>query len=109
MRRLASRVLNKLFVRALFGLKVHDSQCGAKLFEADVLKDILPETTEPGWAFDIDLLCRIQRAGYAIREFPIEWHHVPGNPTTFFMMGLQMLVSVVRVKTSLLISPKEPV
>lgn len=98
MRRLASRILNKVFVHGLFGLQVNDSQCGAKLFRSDVLKQVLPESTEPGWAFDIDLLCRIKRLGYGIREFPIEWHHVSGNPTTFAWMSLQMLASIWRVK-----------
>jgi glycosyltransferase involved in cell wall biosynthesis len=100
-RRLASRVLNKVFVHALFGLKVYDSQCGAKLFRAEVLEKLLPVASEPGWAFDIDLLCRVQRLGYGIRELPIKWHHVPGNPTTFFVMGLQMLASVWRVRLAL--------
>lgn len=100
-RRFASRVLNKLFVHGLFGLDINDSQCGAKLFRADVLKRILPEAVERGWAFDIELLCRVKRFGYGIREFPTEWHHIPGNPTTFVVMGLQMLASVWRVKKAL--------
>jgi len=100
-RRMASRVLNKLVVHGLFGLAVHDSQCGAKLFRREVLDKILPESTEPGWAFDIDLLCRVKRLGYVIRELPIEWHHVPGNPTTFMVMSMQMITSVWRVKQAL--------
>ncbi|QBG47504.1 glycosyltransferase family 2 protein [Verrucomicrobia bacterium S94] len=101
MRRAASRILNKIFVQGLFGVPVRDSQCGAKLFKAEVIQNILPEAVEPGWAFDIDLLCRTKRAGYRIREFPIKWHHVPGNPTRFFVMGLQMLASIWRVKRAL--------
>lgn len=100
-RRIASRILNKLFVQGLFGLNVRDSQCGAKLFRKDVLEEILPNATEPGWAFDIDLLCRVKRVGHEILELPVEWHHVPGNATAFFLMGTQMLASVLRVKKSL--------
>ncbi len=101
LRRLASRILNKIVVHGMFGLQIRDSQCGAKLFRKDVLERVLPESTEPGWAFDIDLLCRVKRLGYDIRELPIEWHHVPGNPTTFMLMSLQMLASVLRVKRAL--------
>jgi len=101
LRRLASRFLNKIIVHGMFGLQVRDSQCGAKLFRRDVLEKVLPESTEPGWAFDIDLLCRVKRLGYVIREYPIEWHHVPGNPTTFMLMSMQMLASVWRVKRAL--------
>lgn len=101
MRRLASRLLNKLVVHGLFGLDVRDSQCGAKVFRSDVLDNVLPESTESGWAFDIDLLCRVKRLGYGIREFPVEWHHVPGNPINFMLMSLQMIASVWRVKRAL--------
>ncbi len=100
-RRLASRVLNKVVVHGFFGLDIRDSQCGAKLFRQEVLAKVLPETTEPGWAFDIDLLCRVKQLGYAIREYPIEWHHVSGNPINFMLMSLQMLASVWRVKRAL--------
>jgi glycosyltransferase involved in cell wall biosynthesis len=101
MRRLASRLLNKVFVQGLFGLELSDSQCGAKLFRRDVLEQVLPEAIEQGWAFDIDLLCRVKRLGYDIRELPTEWHHVAGNTTTFMVMSLQMLASVFRVKRAL--------
>jgi len=101
MRRLASRILNKMFAQGVFGLKVRDSQCGAKVFRADVLEKVLPESSESGWAFDIDLLCRVTRLGYGIREFPIEWHHVPGNPINFILMSVQMVASVWRVKRAL--------
>jgi glycosyltransferase involved in cell wall biosynthesis len=101
MRRLASRILNKLFVHVLFGLNARDTQCGAKIFRKEVLDEILPEAVESGWAFDIDLLSRVKRHGYGIQEYPIEWHHVPGNTTTFMIMGVQMLASVWRVKRAL--------
>jgi glycosyltransferase involved in cell wall biosynthesis len=101
MRRLASRLLNKFVVHGLFGLDVRDSQCGAKVFRSDVLDNVLPESTESGWAFDIDLLCRVKRLGYGVREFPVEWHHVPGNPINFMLMSLQMIASVCRVKRAL--------
>lgn len=100
-RRMASRILNKVVVRGVFGLDVYDSQCGAKLFRRDVLEKVLPDSSESGWAFDIDLLCRVKRLGCVVREYPIEWHHVPGNPTTFMLMSLQMLGSIWRVKRAL--------
>ncbi|MDF7808350.1 glycosyltransferase family 2 protein [Pontiellaceae bacterium B12219] len=97
-RRVASRILNLVIVHSLFGLDVRDSQCGAKLFRREVLDKVLPEFSESGWAFDIELLCRVKRLGYGIREYPIEWHHVSGNPINFMLMSMQMLASVWRVK-----------
>ncbi len=97
-RRAASRMLNHLFVQRLFGLAVHDSQCGAKLLRRNALEDILHAPLESGWAFDIDMLCRLKRKNHKTIEFPAEWHHIPGSSTTFIMMSLQMLASVFRLK-----------
>jgi glycosyltransferase involved in cell wall biosynthesis len=98
LRRAASRVLNHLIVRHLFGLRIHDTQCGAKLFRRDALDQILREPLEPGWAFDIDMLCRLKNNHYTVIEFPGEWHHIPGSAVTFLAMSLQMLGSVLRLK-----------
>ena len=98
LRRAASRVLNHLIVRLLFGLKIHDSQCGAKLFRRDVLEKILCKPLEPGWAFDIDILCRLNRNHYTVIEFPAEWRHKSGSSATFIVMSLQMLSSILRLK-----------
>ena len=98
LRRAASRILNHLIVRLLFGLKIHDSQCGAKLFRRDALDKILCEPLEQGWAFDIDMLCRLKQNHYTVIEFPAEWHHKSGSSATFVAMSLQMLGSVLRLK-----------
>ena len=98
MRRVASRILNYCIVRLLFGLKIFDSQCGAKLFRRDALDKILCEPLEQGWAFDIDMLCRLKQNHYTVIEFPAEWHHQSGSSATFVAMSLQMLGSIFRLK-----------
>lgn len=98
MRRSASYILNRFVVKTLFDLQVEDSQCGAKLFRREVMNKVLPELTETGWAFDIELLCRVRQLDYTIKELPVEWHHVPKRPMTFMMMGVQMMASICRVR-----------
>ena len=58
-RRFVSRVFNG-FVRLFFGLKVTDTQCGAKVLKKDVVKRILPSLGLTRWAFDVDLLFQLQ-------------------------------------------------
>jgi len=74
---IASRGFNML-VRLMFGLRFADTQCGAKVFRADVLRSACDSTMVSGFAFDVDLLVRIVRAGGVIRELPIHWDHI-GN------------------------------
>ncbi len=77
-RRFASKSFN-LLVRLLFGLKVRDSQCGAKAFSGPLVKSVLPRLQATGFAFDVDLLYNIQKAGGKILEVPITWKHEEGS------------------------------
>ena len=55
-RRVASRVFNAV-TRGLFGLKLHDTQCGAKVFHRAVLDRFKTRSDMiTRWAFDVDLL-----------------------------------------------------
>lgn len=68
----------------VLGLVVYDTQCGAKLFRAGhVLDRALAEPFRSRWAFDVELLGRLIRHGFAattFREEPLEiWHDRPGS------------------------------
>ncbi len=74
MRRMESRAFN-LLIRLLFGLTYHDTQCGAKVFKKGAIDSVLPQMTSRGFEFDVELLWRLQRAGYSITEVPIAWQN----------------------------------
>ena len=59
-------------VKALFGLDIHDTQTGIKLFRRDVLADVFPRTETIGYAYDLELLVAAIRFGYRIAEAPVE-------------------------------------
>jgi glycosyltransferase involved in cell wall biosynthesis len=72
MQKSGSMLLN-VFVRLLFGLKIYDTQCGAKIFSRESVEKILPEMRSTGFEFDIEMLWRIKSAEYSIKEIPIIW------------------------------------
>jgi glycosyltransferase involved in cell wall biosynthesis len=74
LRRIESRGFN-LLIRLLFGLTYHDTQCGAKVFKKSAVDAVLPQMTSRGFEFDVELLWRLQRAGYTITEVPIVWQN----------------------------------
>lgn len=96
-RRLASRLFNAL-VRLMFGLRISDTQCGAKLLTREAVQVILPHIGITQWAFDVDLLFQLRRAGFAITEIPTTWHDVSGSSLHVGKASLDMFVAMVRLR-----------
>ena len=101
-RRIASRVFNRL-VNFFFGLRLTDTQCGAKLIRGDALKVVLPRLGLTRWAFDVDLLFQLHRAGYRIAEWPTTWQDVGGSKLKVGKVSLEMFIAICRLR--LLYSP----
>ena len=96
-RRLASRLFNAL-VRVMFGLRISDTQCGAKLLTREAALAILPYLGITQWAFDVDLLFQLRRAGYDITEIPTTWRDISGSRLRVGMASLDMFVAMVRLR-----------
>jgi glycosyltransferase involved in cell wall biosynthesis len=96
-RRVASRAFN-LLTRVLFGLRLTDTQCGAKVVRGAALRDVLPHLGTTQWAFDVDLLFQLRRAGYAIREIPTVWRDVEGSGIRVVRNSMEMSVALVRLR-----------
>lgn len=96
-RRVMSRCFN-LFVRMLFGLKITDTQCGAKVFRNQAIKEILPRLGLTSWAFDVDMLFQVKRAGYSIREVPTVWNDKAGSKIRYVISSLDMVMALVRLR-----------
>jgi glycosyltransferase involved in cell wall biosynthesis len=100
-RRIASRTFN-LFVRILFGFDFKDTQCGAKFFKKDVIKSVTNELGLTDWSFDVDLLYRLNKRNYKIKEVPITWHYDEDSKLDLGKTSIKMFFSVVglRIKNS---------
>jgi len=71
-RTLLSRLMN-LIVHICFSLSYHDTQCGAKVFQREVIESCSPNIKFYGYIFDIDLLLLARKIGFRIEEMPIRW------------------------------------
>ncbi len=96
-RRLASRAFN-LLTRVLFGLRLTDTQCGAKLMQRGALLKVLPRLGITRWAFDVDLLFQLRRAGFRVTEVPTLWHDVEGSKVQIGRASAEMLVALTRLR-----------
>lgn len=72
---LVRRVLSRLFSLAtvgLFRLTVTETQTGLKIFRREVLDVVIPQMRIDGYAYDLEMLVRAQRAGYKLTQSPVE-------------------------------------
>jgi dolichyl-phosphate beta-glucosyltransferase len=71
--------LFNVVMRAVTGLPISDTQCGFKLFRADVAEQIFSRQTLERFGFDAEVLYIAFRRGYGIAEVPVRWNHVEGS------------------------------
>ncbi|WP_207590791.1 flippase-like domain-containing protein [Halomontanus rarus] len=71
-RDIPSTGFNRL-VRLCLRSELHDHQCGFKAFDREALFSILEDVEDAHWFWDTEVLVRAQRAGYRIKEFPVDW------------------------------------
>jgi glycosyltransferase involved in cell wall biosynthesis len=69
-RRLLSRVF-RILTHLLVGLDLGDTQTGMKAFRRGVMADVAGECDSQGFAFDLELLCRLNDRGATIVEAPV--------------------------------------
>lgn len=84
-------------VRLLTGLRLRDTQNGFKLFPAAAAKRLLAEQTCPGFAFDVELLMRADRAGLRIAEVPVLYMHDSRSSVRVGSASVEMLKDVGRL------------
>ena len=96
-RRAASRAFNGL-VRFLFRVQIDDTQCGAKVMAQDAIRAIRPHLGITQWAFDVDLIFQIRRAGFRIAEAPTVWNDVAGSRLRLGRASFEMLLAIVRLR-----------
>ena len=73
-RRICSKMFHWFVIHDLkVPAKFTDTQCGFKIYRGDVARHLYGECIADGFAFDIEIILRAQKEGYAIKEFPIDW------------------------------------
>lgn len=90
-RKLMRHYLGRLFATtasSLLNLPVYDTQCGAKIFRADLAHQIFQEAFVSRWFFDVEIIFRIKSKKYNARkivyEYPLlEWEDVAGSKIKF--------------------------
>lgn len=91
------RIFN-LIVRALALTTFKDTQCGFKLVDGPLGKDLARRMRLDGFAFDVELLARAERLGARIAEVPVHWYHVEQSRVRPLRHSAQMLRDVLKLR-----------
>lgn len=93
-REYAGRFFN-LLVRLFTGLKIHDTQCGLKLFRRDATRRAFELQRVERFGFDPEVLFLIQRLGGKIVEVPVRWNDNPATKVHFLRDSTHMFFDLI--------------
>ena len=96
-RDLSGRFFN-LLVRAFTGLRLHDTQCGLKLFKRNSTRWAFERMCAEGFGFDPELLFLIERKGGKIVEVPVRWNNDPATKVRFLRDSTRMLFDLIAIR-----------
>jgi dolichyl-phosphate beta-glucosyltransferase len=92
--------LGRLFngvMRIATGLAISDTQCGFKLFRADVAQEVFSRQLLERFGFDAEVLYIADRRGYGIAEVPVRWNHVDGSKVGM-MSGMRAFEELLEIR-----------
>ena len=100
LRRRAGGDMFRLLTRSLVP-GVSDTQCGFKFFRREIAQTAIARVRTTGFAFDVELLAQIQRAGGRIVELPVAWTDVTGSTFHPIRDGLASFRAVFDLRGSM--------
>lgn len=77
---------------------VCDTQCGFKFFERGAITRAMVQCRTAGFAFDVEVLRRLQREGGRIVEIPVAWTDEPGSTFHPIRDGVSSFLSLVQMQ-----------
>jgi glycosyltransferase involved in cell wall biosynthesis len=87
-----------LLVRLFTGLRIHDTQCGFKLFRTSTTRRAFELQRVEGFGFDPELLFLIERLGGKIVEVPVHWNHDPATKVRFPRDPIRMFADLIMLR-----------
>ena len=87
-----------LIVQAVLLPGIWDTQCGFKLFRADVAHRVFAGLVTDGFGFDPEVLYRARKQGVKIAEVPVVWRNSAPTKVSPVRSSLDMLKHVIRLR-----------
>ncbi len=95
------RALGKFFNRIVQALSVpgiRDTQCGFKLFDGDLARELFAEARIDRFAYDVEILALARARGISIAEVPVLWFNSPESKVSVLRDLVPTLRDLVRIR-----------
>lgn len=93
--------MGNLLIRLFLIDEIKDTQCGFKLFEHKVAREIFFFQKVKRFAFDVEALVIAENMGYKIIEVPVSWFNSPESRVRPVKDALRTLKDLVYIKLNL--------
>ena len=87
-----------ILVQAVLLPGIWDTQCGFKLFRADVAHDAFAALTTDGFGYDPEVLYRAKKRGVKIAEVPVVWRNSAPTKVSPIKSSIDMFRHVMRIR-----------
>lgn len=97
---LRRRILSRLFHALVWlaGVRgIQDTQCGFKLFRMEKMRSVFEAQRIDRFAFDVELIKRVRRAGGSVVETPVAWHGGKRSSLRVLRDAPRMLWDLLRI------------
>jgi glycosyltransferase involved in cell wall biosynthesis len=84
-----------LLVRLFTGLRIHDTQCGFKLFRRGTTRRAFELQRVERFGFDPEVLFLIRRLGGKVVEVPVRWNDNPASKVRYLRDSLRMTLDLL--------------
>jgi dolichyl-phosphate beta-glucosyltransferase len=91
------------FIYMVMGIPrtIGDTQCGFKLYRADVARDLYADLFTAGYMFDIEIILRAVKRGYRIAGFPVRWSNDADSRYHPIKGTIQVLQQLAKIRMRL--------
>ncbi len=90
--------LNNLIIKLAAIQDFEDTQCGFKMFRANVAEDLFTVQRMNGIGFDVELLFIAKKRGYKVKEVPIAWYFDPYSTMKLWDDSVNMLREIWEIR-----------
>ena len=87
-----------ILVRGLTISGIKDTQCGFKLFNAEIARKIFNKSRINGFSYDVEILFISMLNGFKIKEVPVRWSHSPDSKIKLLKDSFKMLIDLFKIR-----------